>query len=329
MQNINKMKGNIKVSDLQLYIEDNVRERRRSNGMFISIVSSVIGAMCWDHLKPYLFNYQQKVGDTINIKEININNQGHTKAPETEHEFKGIESTQYAESVDILKFPDELNCEFGEAFALTRKVMGKEGVFEWNGDRFHTYYEEEWDNLSETQQVAISDHAMMLDHVHNMSNLNIESLDFLQDKLVETKVISISSDQNIEIGVFNTSSGLCTKIDFENKGQFDYKVDYNNDKLIGQNNLCDISPEELVEASFVFPIEIKEEIVNGFPYRITTFSDESAEVSIDMNGNGEYIKVASVSEMDSLIFEESVSDYIDSEDIDITGDKYSDNQIFD
>lgn len=41
---------------------------------------------------------------------------------------------------------------FSEAFKDARETMGPGGIFEWNDKFYNTYFEEEWENLSEDQQ---------------------------------------------------------------------------------------------------------------------------------------------------------------------------------
>ena len=46
---------------------------------------------------------------------------------------------------------------FSEAFASARAEVGPGGVFVWNGNVYSTYYEEEWDNMTDEQKEEFSD----------------------------------------------------------------------------------------------------------------------------------------------------------------------------
>lgn len=46
---------------------------------------------------------------------------------------------------------------FSEAFAAARAEMGPGGVFIWNGSAYSTYYEEEWENMTDEQKDAFAE----------------------------------------------------------------------------------------------------------------------------------------------------------------------------
>ena len=63
-------------------------------------------------------------------------------------------------SLDEIQFastPDD-EMSFNEAFASARKEVGPNGVFEWRGSVFSTYYSEEWDNLSDEYKEEFGKH---------------------------------------------------------------------------------------------------------------------------------------------------------------------------
>lgn len=47
---------------------------------------------------------------------------------------------------------------FDEAFAAARSEVGPNGVFEWNGETYNTYYEEEWNELSDDYKERFTAH---------------------------------------------------------------------------------------------------------------------------------------------------------------------------
>lgn len=63
-------------------------------------------------------------------------------------------------SLDEIQFavtPDN-DMSFNDAFASARKEVGPNGVFEWRGSVFSTYYSEEWDNLSDEYKEEFGKH---------------------------------------------------------------------------------------------------------------------------------------------------------------------------
>lgn len=54
------------------------------------------------------------------------------------------------ESVGVAQVDDSMS--FSEAFAAARQQVGAGGVFEWHGKVYGTYYETEWNNMSQEQR---------------------------------------------------------------------------------------------------------------------------------------------------------------------------------
>ncbi|MBQ9311582.1 MAG: hypothetical protein IJ213_00900 [Bacteroidales bacterium] len=55
-----------------------------------------------------------------------------------------------------VKVADSVNDDmtFNQAFAAARKQVGANGVFEWHGKLYNTFYKNEWDNMSEADKQA-------------------------------------------------------------------------------------------------------------------------------------------------------------------------------
>lgn len=59
-----------------------------------------------------------------------------------------------------VKVADKVNDDmsFAEAFAAARSEVGAGGAFTWHGNVYGTYYETEWNNMSESERQAYNDH---------------------------------------------------------------------------------------------------------------------------------------------------------------------------
>ena len=63
---------------------------------------------------------------------------------------------EIGETVEVASNVDD-SMSFSEAFASARAEVGPGGVFVWNGNVYSTYYEEEWDNMTDEQKEEFSD----------------------------------------------------------------------------------------------------------------------------------------------------------------------------
>ena len=97
-----------------------------------------------------------------------------TAAPEEVTSAEGIDTVveeatvpEIGETVEVASNVND-NMSFSEAFASARAEVGPGGVFVWNGNVYSTYYEEEWDSMTEEQKEEFSD------AVHNTASSTTE-----------------------------------------------------------------------------------------------------------------------------------------------------------
>ena len=69
---------------------------------------------------------------------------------------EGATIPEIGETVEVASNVDD-SMSFSEAFASARAEVGPGGVFVWNGNVYSTYYEEEWDNMTDEQKEEFSD----------------------------------------------------------------------------------------------------------------------------------------------------------------------------
>jgi hypothetical protein len=75
-----------------------------------------------------------------------------------DQEYIAVEPTQEIQSEGL---------SFDDAFAMAREELGPGGVFEWNGNKYQTYYKDEWEDMSESEQQDAYDLAMQEEDVYN------------------------------------------------------------------------------------------------------------------------------------------------------------------
>ena len=63
---------------------------------------------------------------------------------------------EIGETVEVASNVDD-SMSFSEAFESARAEVGPGGVFVWNGNVYSTYYEEEWDSMTDEQKEEFSD----------------------------------------------------------------------------------------------------------------------------------------------------------------------------
>lgn len=76
---------------------------------------------------------------------------GFIKAPSNEIIHQPIVPSEPKEAFEV---SDDMS--FQEAFSSAREEVGSGGFFEWHGQRYSTYYKEEWDLLSEDQKLQFA-----------------------------------------------------------------------------------------------------------------------------------------------------------------------------
>ena len=69
---------------------------------------------------------------------------------------EGANIPEIGETVEVASNVND-DMSFSEAFASARAEVGPGGVFVWNGNVYSTYYEEEWDNMTDEQKEEFSD----------------------------------------------------------------------------------------------------------------------------------------------------------------------------
>ena len=153
---------------------------------------------------------------------------------------------------------------FSEAFASARAEVGPGGVFTWHGNVYSTYYENEWDNMTDAQK---HDYAVA---VHNTDYTHESPTGYSgYDAPVDNGEIHVLSEERVE-----TEDGDMVHVtrvemdghygevyDFNNDGQPDAAliddnddglpdialIDENHDGLIDENEVYEVSDPRLMD----------------------------------------------------------------------------------
>lgn len=80
---------------------------------------------------------------------------------------------------------------FNEAFATARREVGAGGFFEWRGNTYNTYYKEEWDALSSSEQ------DQFMASVHNSTDY--ESAEVVSEEAIADNGLDVVDGQATEI----------------------------------------------------------------------------------------------------------------------------------
>ncbi len=130
-----------------------------------------------------------------------------------------IETTEM-ESADCtaqVEMNDEINVvsdemSFGEAFAMQRELQGAGGIFKYKDNYYNTYYEEEWNEMTDTDR---ADYFASLDQ-----NINYGNSKVVDNNTGESIYLNIDQDETPEIVVSDSDNDGIMEVD---------KVDLNND----------------------------------------------------------------------------------------------------
>ncbi len=153
------------------------------------------------------------------------------------------------------------NMTFSEAFAAAREQVGAGGVFEWHGRAFHTYYANEWNDMSALEraefQASIDYNEVMSDeHIaQRYADVALENLQHVlngDDVEIEVSLVDIGSTDINDDGVredaciVDIAGNEVLIVDVDNDGFADLAIhDANANNIIDEGEVLDIS-EELV-----------------------------------------------------------------------------------
>ncbi|MCD8290206.1 MAG: hypothetical protein LUC91_01740 [Prevotella sp.] len=159
---------------------------------------------------------------------------------------------------------------FGEAFAAARDEIGAGGYFVWHGNVYGTYYANEWNSMSETQQYQFStgsshaphSYANNTTHVsssHDTTNDTVEPAKPQEDDTDDFKILGVEhvdvdndGEQDSIVGVASVSGQAVYFVDVDGEDdEFEIMMsDVNANGKIDDDEMVDISSEHIHVSDF-------------------------------------------------------------------------------
>ena len=240
-----------------------------AGGFAAGVVSGVAGsAMASTSNKEEINEEMVTTSETVVEEEpVKVEEQS-TPVAETSQPAPNPEEVLLAtdEGIRIAQVDDEVS--FSKAFADARAQVGPGGAFEWRGNVYSTYYEEEWDNMSaqeraeypskidyqtvtgdsqsvkyevttSTEEPAMAANTEMVDEQSQQGGikvLGVEAVVDPQGNLMTVAAIEIDNNQAL-------------LVDVDNNGIMDViMVDENHDGQISENEIYDASEAQISTA---------------------------------------------------------------------------------
>lgn len=170
------------------------------------------------------------------------------------------------EGIRVAQVDDEAS--FAEAFADARSQVGPGGTFEWRGNVYSTFYEEEWDNMSADERAEFQSKVDYQDMTRgNSERLAVESAyeepaiaadaemvddDYGHNNGVRVLGVEAVVDEYgnpMTVAAVEVEGEQALLIDVDDNGTMDViMVDENYDGQISDNEIYDISDAQICSA---------------------------------------------------------------------------------
>ncbi len=153
------------------------------------------------------------------------------------------------------------NASFDEAFANARSQVGAGGVFEWREQVYNTYYKEEWNSLSATEQAEFYSKIDMQAFTENESISTLEAEQPIMASNTEmidnqtnheaVKVLGVeavvdSQGSPMTIAGIEIEGEQMILVDVDNNGVMDVLMaDVNQDEQISDNEIYNVSDMQI------------------------------------------------------------------------------------
>lgn len=244
-----------------------------ASGAIISTVSSaagkIVGNVLSDEVKAKMEEYEIIGEKNINttdaakakVQETLLNDNGEVVDIDDDVVVDGPGSIHPAVPVAIVD--DDMS--FSEAFAAAREQVGPGGVFEWHNHAFHTYYANEWNDMSASEraefQASIDYNEVLSDEVtaqhytdvaqQNLNHINDgDGGDVIDEEDIEVRLVDIGSTDINEDGIrenaciLDISGNEVIIVDVDNDGYADIAIhDANDNGYIDEGETLNISEE--------------------------------------------------------------------------------------
>ena len=168
------------------------------------------------------------------------------------------------EGIRIAQVDDEVS--FSKAFADARAQVGPGGAFEWRGNVYSTYYEEEWDNMSAQERAEYQskiDYKTVTGDTPNVKPVtsaeepamaaNTEMVDEQSQqggiKVLGVEAVVDPQGNPMTVAAIEIDNDQALLVDVDNNGIMDViMVDENHDGQISENEIYDASEAQISTA---------------------------------------------------------------------------------
>lgn len=152
---------------------------------------------------------------------------------------------------------------FSEAFASARAEVGPGGVFTWHGNVYSTYYENEWDNMTDAQKhdYAVAVHNLDYNHEPSAGYSGYDAPDDGEIHVLSEEQVETENGEMVHVTRVEMDGHYGEVYDFNNDGQPDAAliddnddglpdvalIDENHDGLIDENEVYEVSDPRLMD----------------------------------------------------------------------------------
>ena len=206
--------------------------------------------------------------DNVSTENVEVHIYHHVDIGEATAETGPIEVQFGKKEMMVAHVDDEMS--FGDAFAAARAQVGAGGAFHWHGNTYSTYYEEEWNSMSDTQKADYAHRvAPEVGHLEQIEDVPAPTDDIVEnptDHIDVNVTISVSQSDDIQqiepdvhfLGMdrieYEDGSGAATmgkmEVEETNVALLDVDGDHVFDIAIADaNGNGDIDEEEVVDIS--------------------------------------------------------------------------------
>lgn len=202
------------------------------------------------------------------------------------------------ESVD-----DEMT--LNDAFSVARSEVGPGGIFQWNGNYYNTFYEEELEKMTELEQAHFDNSVLKTSidiRIIQPSVIprpeNVEpSYPLPIREILINKGEFIASDEieGVRVDLFDYDGQILGKMDFDLDGKYEYVYYPDTGEIVNLMNGRAVDIFQLLDEGIpsvgygggdVVPIEVQIAIIDGHETEVTIFSDGHIEANIDLDNDG-------------------------------------------
>lgn len=235
----------------------------------------------------------------------------------------------------------EEHLSFNDAFAMARQEVGPGGYFKWNGNKYSTYYKEEWEQMDMEEQKDFFNSI----HDDDTTSTNDSLVEYGEFEIIDNPNHEVFIEEhthsiygnNYNVGYFQSNEGVVIKVDANMDGIFDYVVE--EDALIGLNGNDSYFMSDNPNIDFV-----QSTIIEGHSSLVTFYENGDMKIEVDvedngyadatiyLDGNGE---VSFIDHTNTTVYKENslVDDtYVemsDDEYVDVFGDDFQNNTDMD